>query len=82
MKNVKKNSYLLRGVGRYEIVVGHTLNPSSKSGGALCYQTTKKWWGTCPQAPPMATLLRIDLPEYVGDLQQFLTHHQGVRNLA
>ena len=36
--------YLLhRGVTRYEIVVGHTLNPLSKSGGALCYQTTKKW---------------------------------------
>ena len=31
-----------RGVTRYEIVVGHTLNPFSKSGGALCHQTTKK----------------------------------------
>ena len=20
---------------------------------ALCYQPTKKWWGTCPQAPPI-----------------------------
>ena len=39
-----------RGVGRYEIVVGHTLG-----GGTLCYQTTKKWWGMCPQAPPMVT---------------------------
>ena len=48
-----------RGVTRYEIVVGHTLNPFSKSGGALCYQTTKKWWGTCPQAPPMVTPLLI-----------------------
>ena len=31
----------VRGDGRYEIVVGHTLNPSLKSVGALLYQTTK-----------------------------------------
>ena len=35
--------FISKGVRRYEIVVGHTLNPSSRSGGALCYQTTKKW---------------------------------------
>ena len=49
-----------RGVGRYEIVEGHILNHSLKIGGALCYQTTKKWWGTCPKAPPMVTPLILD----------------------
>ena len=46
-----------RGVGKYEIVVGYIINLLLKCGGALCYQTTKKWWGTCPQAPPMVTPL-------------------------
>ena len=63
------------GVTRYEIVVGHTLNPFSKSGGALCYQTTKKWWGTCPQATPMVTplqciqlMLCVSKVRYIGFL--------------
>ena len=30
-------SKIIRGVARYEIVVGHTLNPFSKSVGVLCY---------------------------------------------
>ena len=41
-----------RGVSRYIIVVGHTLNPFSKSGRALCYQNTKKWWGMSPRPHP------------------------------
>ena len=41
-----------RGVGMYEIVVGPIVKPLLKSGGALCYQTTIKWRGTCPQAQP------------------------------
>ena len=49
----------IRGVGRYEILVEHIIKPLLKSGGAICYQTTKKWQGTCPQAPPMVTLLSI-----------------------
>ena len=50
--------WLHRGVSRYEVVVGHIIKPLLKSGGALCYQTTKKWWGTSPQAPPMVTTLK------------------------
>ena len=30
---------------------GTSFYPSSKSGGALCYQTTKKWQGKCPPGP-------------------------------
>ena len=33
------------------------IKPSSKSGGALCYQATKKWRCTYPQAPHMVTPL-------------------------
>ena len=42
-------------------MAGHTLlthyTPFSKSGGAICYQTIKKRWGTRLQAPPMVTPL-------------------------
>ena len=48
---------LPRGARMSSIVVGHTLNPPSKNGGALCYNTTRKRWGTCSQAPPMVTPL-------------------------
>ena len=45
-----------RGVGRYEIVVGHIIKP-----------LLKKWWGTCRQAPPMVTPLckRYELATYL-----------------
>ena len=48
---------LCKGVTKYEIVVGHTLNLFLESGGVICYQNTKKWWGMCPQAQPMVTPL-------------------------
>ena len=48
-------------------MVRHIIKPLLKKFGALCYQTTKKWWGTCPLAPPMVTTLLI-IFETEGDL--------------
>ena len=36
-----------------------SLNPTSKTDVALCYQTTKKWLGTCPKALPLVTPLYV-----------------------
>ena len=62
---------LSRGVGRYEIVVGRIIKPLLKSGGAPCYQTTKKWWGKCPQAHPMVTPLHINVKPILAAIRKF-----------
>ena len=46
-----------RGVTSYEIVVGYTLNPVSKSDGDYLIKPPKSGGTRAPQAPPMVTPL-------------------------